>query len=83
MIYVWKILEGHVPNPGIVTYEQNRKGHLVKIPSLCRRASARVKALREATLNVHGAILVNSLPQYIRYTSKCDFLIFKEKVLRF
>ena len=55
MIYVWKIIEGHVPNPRIVTFKQNRKGCLVKIPPLCRRASARVKALREASLNIHGA----------------------------
>ena len=80
MIYVWKIIEGHVPNPGIVTCKQNRKGRLVKILPLCQRASARVKALREASLNIHGARLFDSLPQHVRDTAICDILIIKEKL---
>ena len=80
IIYIWKIPESQVPNPGVETSAQINKGRMVKIPALCPRSSARVRALREASLNVHGARLFNSLPQHIRDASKCDILEFKEKL---
>ena len=71
-IYIWKILEGQVPNPGFVKSDSTNKSCLVKIPGLCPRSTARVRALREASLNVHGARLFNSRPQHIRNATRCD-----------
>ena len=79
-IYIWKILEGLVPNPGVLMSEPGYKGRLVNIPPLCPRSSARVKTLREASINVHGARLFNALPQSIRNVKNCDISMFKEKL---
>ena len=79
-IYIWKVLEGLVPNPGVLMGELGPKGRLVKIPPLCPRSTARVRTLREASLNVHGARLFNSLPQSIRNMTNCDISMFKEKL---
>ena len=79
-IYIWKVLEGLVPNPGVLMGEPGPKGRLVKIPPLCPRSTARVRTLREASLNVHGARLFNSLPQSIRNMTNCDISMFKEKL---
>ena len=80
IMYIWKVLEGLVPNPGIVIHEAGIKGRLVKIPSLCTRATARIRTLREASLSVHGARLFNSLPQRIRDLRGCDVAEFKDKL---
>ena len=80
IIYVWKILENQVPNPGVMISDPNNKGRLVKIPPLCPRSTARTRTLRESSLNVHGARLFNSLPQYLRDKTNCDILEFKEKL---
>ena len=80
ILYVWKVLEGLVPNPGILTRDPGTKGRIIKIPSLCTRSSARVRTLREASLNIHGARLFNALPKSIRDIKSCDILQFKEKL---
>ena len=80
IIYIWKIMEGLVPNPGVLVCESSTKGRLVKIPPLCTRSSARVKTLREASLNVHGGRLFNALPQSVRNVKNCDISLFKEKL---
>ena len=80
IMYVWKVLEGLVPNPGINTSDLGTKGWLVKIPSLCTRSSARVRTLREASLNIHGACLFSALPKNIRDIKNCDVIQFKEKL---
>ena len=79
-IYIWKILEGLVPNPGVLLCDPGTKGRLVKIPPLCPRSSARVRTLREASLNVHGGRLFNALPQSLRNMHNCDISMFKEKL---
>ena len=33
ILYIWKVLEGLVPNPGVLTSDPGPKGRLVKIPS--------------------------------------------------
>ena len=83
IVYVWKILEGLVPNPGILTCDPGNKGRLVKIPALCPRSTSRVRSLREASLSVHGVRLFNALPQKIRDVKNCDISLFKEKLENF
>ena len=80
ILYIWKVLEGLVPNPGVLTSDPGPKGRLVKIPSLCSKSSARVRTLREGSLSVHGARLFNALPQSIRDFRSCDIIQFNEKL---
>ena len=83
IIYIWKILEGLVPNPEVTQSDPGTKGRQVKIPALKTKASSKIKSLREASLQVHGAKMFNLLPQHIRDTSKCEVAVFKEKLDQF
>ena len=65
IIYIWKILEGRVPNCGIKETENIRKGRLCMIPPL-KMCSARVKTLRENSFQIVGPKLFNCLPDKIR-----------------
>ena len=83
IIYIWKILEKQVPNPGVEESFSDSKGRLVKIPPVNNKSTSRVKTLREATLKVHGGQLFNSLPPNLRNMMKCDLDLFKEKLDNF
>jgi hypothetical protein len=48
IIYVWKILEGLVPNCGEETNNQGRLGRMCQIPELKKKAPASIKKLRDA-----------------------------------
>ena len=76
IIYVWKILENQVSNPGVMISDLNNQVCLVKIPPLCPRSTARTRTLREASLNVQGARIFNLLLD----KTQCDILEFKEKL---
>jgi len=80
IIYIWKILEGKVQNCGVLINpnQETRRGRFCDIPPIARSASARVKSLREGTLQVQGARLFNSLPPKIRNLQKCTEAEFKE-----
>ena len=81
IIYIWKILEGKVPNPGGVDQcNSDREGRRVKVPPLNRKSTGRVKSLREASFQVHGARLFNALPKSIRDKTSCIEIDFKEKL---
>ena len=82
VLYVWKTLQGLVPNCGISQQNTpaNRLGRSCKIPTINTRATAAARALREQTFQVHGAQLFNSLPPYLRNMTKCTLDIFKEKL---
>ena len=51
-LYVWKILEGLVPNCGLEQTLGERRGREVLIPEL--KGYQRVKSLRENTLQVNA-----------------------------
>ena len=77
IIYIWKILEGLVPEANVtLAPEDERKGRLCIIPTL--KPNERKK--RESSLQVVGPRLFNSLPKYIRGIKKCSVLEFKEKL---
>ena len=80
IIYIWKILERQVPNPGVEVSLSDTKGRQVKLPAINRKSTNKVKSLREATLQVHGGRLFNSLPQHLRNTTNCKLEIFKESL---
>ena len=82
-IYIWKILEGGVPNCGIKETENIRKGRLCMIPPL-KMCSARVKTLRENSFKIVGPKLFNCVLYKIRNKTKCsidDFKIVLDKFL--
>ena len=80
MIYTWKVLEGLVPNPGLEECTSGIRGRECKIPPVKSCSSERIKSLREASFQIHGPRLFNSLPQYLRKLSKCGVAEFKEKL---
>ena len=80
IIYVWKVLQDLVPNPGIEGFTSERQGQMVKIPSINHKSSERIKTLRESSFQVHGPNLFNSLPANIRNLKKCGIEEFKEKL---
>ena len=81
-IYIWKILEGTVPNVGsdsnaITATWHARRGRECNIPKISTTAPTRIQNIRRASFTVNGPRIFNSLPQYIRDTTKCDKNIFK------
>ena len=83
VIYIWKILEKQVQNPGVEESISENKGRLVRIPPVKTKSSARVKPLREATLQVHGGQLFNLLSKHLRNLTKCLLEVFKDKLYNF
>ena len=78
IVYTWKILEGLVPNCGVeeIGSTEERQGRRCKIP-------AGNSARRLQSFQVGGPKAFNSLPEYLRNTSKCSVEEFKEKLDRF
>ena len=74
----WKILEGISPNCGLLSQSFERRGREVKIPAV--RGKGKVQTLREASFQVHGGKLFNSLPKSIRDLNKISVDKFKEKL---
>ena len=56
-IYVWKILEGLVPNCGRTSTVNERRGRQVSIPVL--KGSSKVRNLRETSFHVSGGSIYN------------------------
>ena len=77
IIYVWKMIEGMVPDIGITHYESGRRGRLSTIPSLRRKASKRTQNLLETSFKVRGPRLFNSLLAHLRSITQCDVSRFK------
>ena len=76
IIYIWKILEGRVPNCGIETVENLRFGKLCSIPPL-KKCSTKIQTLRENSFQVKGPQLFNILPAKLRNMTKCSIDDFK------
>ena len=83
-LYTWKILEGLVPNISVVTginaVWHPRRGRECKVPRVSTKSSERVQNIRRASFVIHGPRIFNSLPKYVRNTSKCDLNTFKSKL---
>ena len=77
IIYVWKMIEGLVPNIGLNCYESGRRGRLCNIPILRRKASMRTQSLLDASFKVRGPKLFNVVPAHIRSITKCEVSRFK------
>ena len=80
ILYIWKILEGKVPNCGIDETNNLRLGRLCMIPVLNKNAKPKVKSLRENSFQIVGPRLFNCLPPKIRNLTKCSIEEFKSKL---
>ena len=81
IIYTWKILQGSVPNCGITaTSTEDRLGRRCQVPNLAKNAKKSVQNLREASFQVSGPRLFNSLPKWLRNKTKLTLEEFKEKL---
>ena len=85
MIYIWRILEGQVPNitrADGVTGKVNSRWHIRRgreclVPRVKRTAPFRIQRLCYASLPVKGQQLFNTLPAVIRNTTGCSTDSFK------
>ena len=82
VLYVWKTLEGLVPNCGVTegSTRETRLGRKCKIPSINMGSTAAVKTIKEQTFQVNGPQLFNTLPKYLRNMTKCTMDDFKERL---
>ena len=74
IFYTWKVLEGRVPDCGIVVEDNITKGRRCKI----RQLKPRVRSLREQSFQISGPRLFNKIPNKIRNMTKCTEADFKE-----
>ena len=84
IIYVWKVIEGLVPNCGILAESKPRLGRMCNVPLLVKNSSSRIKTLRENSFQIHGPKLFNLLPIHVRNLTNCTVDEFKthlDKVL--
>ena len=89
IIYVWRLLEGQVPNTsdterGSIRLkinhrhgEEDRLGRKCDIPSIITSSTAHVRNLREVSLCVRGQNFFNILPKDLRNVKGCRKETFK------
>ena len=97
IIYVWRILEGQVPNicdneRGSIRMKQNQRlndneedrlGRKCDIPSIITNSTTHVQNMREASLTVRGQKLFNILPKHLRDIKDCTKETFKSALDRY
>ena len=70
VIYVWKIIQGCVPNleggDRITTRNTGRRGRLCRVPPLSSQTRGRIQTLRDDSFAVLGPRLFNCLPRELR-----------------
>jgi hypothetical protein len=70
------------PNCGIETTHSDRRGREVKIPPF-KGIRVQIQTLREASFQVHGPRLFNSLPKSVRSTTNVTEEEFKSSLDKF
>ena len=88
IIYVWRIVEGQVPNVGSrqkgIRYTNHiRRGRTCIVGRLNKRAPCYVRHLKDASVTIHGTRLFNLLPADIRNLSGCNVDRFKNRLDRY
>ena len=76
-IYIWKVMEGLVPNFGINVGCHRRNGRYGVIPVVRSTASHKIQTIRFNSLAVKGPQIFNSLPASIRNKTGCSVDTFK------
>ena len=81
VIYTWKVLQGLVPNPGIVEAQENEYlGRRCQIPKLNHKSKMSIRTMKENSFQTNGPKLFNSLPKYVRNMKKFSEEEFKEQL---
>ena len=87
IIYVWKILEGLVPNLAgrseLRPKTSFRYGRMCSLPPRTTSASSRLQSLRDGSFGVNGPQLFNSLPPHLRNLTGIETLEFKKELDKF
>ena len=80
VIYTWKVLQGLVPNPGIVEAQENEYlGRRCQIPRLNHRSRMSTQTMKESSFQTNGPQLFISLSKCIRNMKKFSEEEFKEQ----
>ena len=77
-MYVWKILEGLVPNFGLESTNNKRRGRSCVVPTVKRTAGQRIQTIRHNSMGVLGPRIFNCLPSKVRDISGCSIDTFKK-----
>ena len=77
-IYVWKVLEGLVPNFGLQSSHNIRRGRSCTMPAIVRGGSQRYQTIRANSMGIMGPRLFNHLPSTIRGMTGCSVDAFKQ-----
>ena len=79
-IYVWKVLEGLVPNFGLQSNHNIRRGRSCIMPAIVRAGFQRYQTIRSNSMGIMGSRLFNHLPSTIRDMSGCSVDTFKRRL---
>lgn len=82
-IYVWKILEKHVPDPTtkpLKAKESERTGRSCERCALSSTTPVRIKNILASSLTHSGPRLFNALPRHVRDTTGCSVTRFKKNL---
>ena len=66
ILYIWKIMNGLVPQCNLNWTDNHRRGKMVTIPGIRTKHCTTAKNMRESSLAVHGGGIFNLLPANIR-----------------
>ena len=66
VLYCWKIAKNLVPSTGIVFYQSDRRGRLIKEKSVQQNIPAFVRQAKTNSFNIKVAKMLNCLPQTFR-----------------
>ena len=77
-MYVWKVLEGLVPNFGLQSTHSMRRGRNCIVPAVNRAGPQRYQTVRYNSMGVLGPRLINHLPSCIRDMTGCSVDSFKK-----
>ena len=81
IIYTWKVLQGLVPNPGVMEARENEYlGRRCQLPRLNKKTRMSVQTMKDNSFQTNGPKLFNSLPKVLRNMKKCSEEDFKEEL---
>jgi hypothetical protein len=78
VLYMWKIIRGLVPNPGITTRWNPRTGMHINLPIV--GGSCHIQKIRRDSVLYRGQRLFDSLPSALRQMEDVNLLGFKRKL---
>ena len=84
IIYVWKILEGVVPNLSgrseVISKQSLRFGRVCVIPHVPTSTTNKLQRLREGSFCINAPRLFNALPSHLRNLTGISHMKFKEEL---